>query len=633
MIIRTRVGRASPALRANFAYVACAAPDTPINSAGRFRGSFSAAQGGAVGAGRQRCGGAAAPRRAFDLKRTSILSTLAMVLALALYAEPAHGQSGARSSVQGGGGSGAQGGGKTADGGGAVSWLDCLINHPPHADAGPDKQAQVGQSVQFSASGSGDVEGSLLTCYWQFGDGGSAAGTVVWHSYASAGSYIATVTVVDECGASAVDTAQVVVSPPPPPGELKADFIVEQLVYKDPVSGEEEWQAIDVVGGEQVELGLKVKLNASPSTGPIANYYWQVDGKYPTGKEVIHQFTTSGPRTVKLTVYDAAWKSATVTKTVHVDGGMTLLSSMPSCYYTFQPQFYALDGNRLWVVSYQGQVGTAALAQATALPQMQILAAGPFTSKTGLACSNGRLFVGRGTQGVDIYQADPSAFQLLKNIAPSSFGVPQITDVCAVGDVLYAATASTTLLAIDVKDPTSPKLVATLALPWTFRLIRVQDGALLAMRAQGDLRVVDTRDPTAPSLGAAVHVGTSLSPPFAAVCGDEFVLAATGGAVRGSLVVPEAASQPILFGPLVGTQIGFMSGALSPKGRCYARSSSVLRKWDTIPPDPLPAYQMASVDVGEPTDCSVLLFDPDGPGPKSEYLLAGYWFGFRAYAP
>ena len=53
------------------------------------------------------------------------------------------------------------------------------------------------RSVSFDASTSTDPNGDALSYSWQFGDGTSATGAVVRHTYLTAGRFTATVTVDD----------------------------------------------------------------------------------------------------------------------------------------------------------------------------------------------------------------------------------------------------------------------------------------------------------------------------------------------------------------------------------------------------------------------------------------------------
>ena len=56
--------------------------------------------------------------------------------------------------------------------------------------------------VSFNANGSTDVDGDPLTYNWDFGDGNSAFGAVVNHTYTKEGNFVATLTVTDNKGAS-----------------------------------------------------------------------------------------------------------------------------------------------------------------------------------------------------------------------------------------------------------------------------------------------------------------------------------------------------------------------------------------------------------------------------------------------
>ena len=86
-----------------------------------------------------------------------------------------------------------------------------VANRPPVANAGPDQTASVGSAVTFSASGS-DPDGTVGSFSWDFGDGTSATGATVSHSYAAPGSYTATLTVMDDRGARGTDSALVTVT-------------------------------------------------------------------------------------------------------------------------------------------------------------------------------------------------------------------------------------------------------------------------------------------------------------------------------------------------------------------------------------------------------------------------------------
>jgi DNA-binding beta-propeller fold protein YncE len=104
-------------------------------------------------------------------------------------------------------------------------------------------------SATFDGSGSSDPDGTIARYEWNFGDGtsGSSTGPVATHTYASAGTYTATLTVTDDAGcsttqvftgrtvycngtAAATTTRTVTVSlsasPPPPPPPVASKFVL-----------------------------------------------------------------------------------------------------------------------------------------------------------------------------------------------------------------------------------------------------------------------------------------------------------------------------------------------------------------------------------------------------------------------
>ncbi len=64
-------------------------------------------------------------------------------------------------------------------------------------------------AVSFSAAGSSDADGTIVTYRWDFGDGGISNGANASHTYTVSGNYTATLTVTDDRGASDTDTVLV----------------------------------------------------------------------------------------------------------------------------------------------------------------------------------------------------------------------------------------------------------------------------------------------------------------------------------------------------------------------------------------------------------------------------------------
>lgn len=85
-------------------------------------------------------------------------------------------------------------------------------NSAPTARVSVDSTAvTVNETVSFDGSGSSDSDGSIVGYNWDFGDGTTATGQTVSHSYDRAGEYTVSLTVSDDDGASATDRVTITV--------------------------------------------------------------------------------------------------------------------------------------------------------------------------------------------------------------------------------------------------------------------------------------------------------------------------------------------------------------------------------------------------------------------------------------
>ncbi len=164
----------------------------------------------------------------------------------------------------------------------------CASNEAPVADAGSAKAGEAGVPVPFEGSGSFDVDGSIESYDWSFGDGNTAYGATVTHTYANAGWYTVTLAVTDDCGArSAEALAAVTVSEP------------------DPCAGKEPPVA-DAGVDRTADVGQVVNFDGRASydpDGPVGSYTWDFgDGQTANGSIVGHAFGVEGEYTVTLTV-------------------------------------------------------------------------------------------------------------------------------------------------------------------------------------------------------------------------------------------------------------------------------------------------------------------------------------------
>ncbi len=97
-------------------------------------------------------------------------------------------------------------------------------NEPPVADLAAFPEVGAAPlTVVFDGSASTDADGQRLAYDWDFGDGTSASGAVVQHTYTEAGAYPAQLTVTDTEGASALADTLITVEAVPRRDELVAN--------------------------------------------------------------------------------------------------------------------------------------------------------------------------------------------------------------------------------------------------------------------------------------------------------------------------------------------------------------------------------------------------------------------------
>lgn len=198
----------------------------------------------------------------------------------------------------------------------SASATKIVLNRPPVAMFTESAETVlVGEVVYFNASTSYDPDGTIVSYFWDFGDGTNATAVTAEHAYADDGVYTVTLTVTDNDGTPASTNATKTVAITPP-------------------------VAIFTESAETVYTGEVIAFDASESydtDGAIVSYFWDFgDGSNASGMIVDHSYADDGDYTVTLTVTDddGASASASATKTV--------LNRPPLAFFIYFPDFPVL---------------------------------------------------------------------------------------------------------------------------------------------------------------------------------------------------------------------------------------------------------------------------------------------------
>jgi PKD repeat protein len=222
-------------------------------------------------------------------------------------------------------------------------------------------------TCSLNASASSDPDGAVAGYAWTFGDGTTGAGLTATHAYAAAGSFLVTLVVTDNLGATGSASRTVTAVNAPPVASFTSSC-----------------------------TNLSCSFNGSASSdsdGSIAAYAWTFgDGSAASGATASHAYAAAGTYAVVLTVTDdlgaTATRSASVTVTalIHVgdlDGRASISGSTwsASVTVTVHSSSHALVGGATVKGSWTG--GTTASCTTAATGQCTVLrSAIPGSTKT-----------------------------------------------------------------------------------------------------------------------------------------------------------------------------------------------------------------------------------------------------------
>ena len=179
------------------------------------------------------------------------------------------------------------------------------INITVNANQAPTAVAQADATsgktpltVNFDGSTSSDVDGTVVSHEWDFGDGNTASGATAQNTFTIEGSYTVTLTVTDDLGATDSTTLAISVA--------------------DNVAPLADVQATPTSGHAPLEVFFGGNAS-SDSDGTIVSYSWDFgDGDSSADVAPAHTYATAGVYTAELTVTDDDGATGTDLVTINV---------------------------------------------------------------------------------------------------------------------------------------------------------------------------------------------------------------------------------------------------------------------------------------------------------------------------
>lgn len=206
-------------------------------------------------------------------------------------------------------------------------------NQPPVASFSfSPASPSVSEWVRFDATSSDDTDGPVVSYSWNFGDGSTDSGMMVYHRFTTAGTYTVTLRVTDDAGASNTTTQTVHVSRVEEELALLFDDDFSDadsgwLVYNDPVCEYSYSTGMYLITVKQPQklrwswapnetfpADFTVEIEAQKSSGPDGSYgiIWGSDEQ----NFFLFNINTEGWYSVDQMV-NGAWQTSVVPSTRH----------------------------------------------------------------------------------------------------------------------------------------------------------------------------------------------------------------------------------------------------------------------------------------------------------------------------
>jgi PKD repeat protein len=263
------------------------------------------------------------------------------------------------------------------------------IEAAPTAIISAPTTGQVGQPITFDGSGSTTSDNNIVSYAWNFGDGTTANGVSVTHTYSQVGSYQVSLTVTDDQGATATATQMIQIGQPLPPAAVISILTAGQAGQPTVLDGS----------------------GSTPGVGQIVKYEWNFgDGTIGSGARVVHIYIKAGSYTISLTVTNSDGLTATATQIIHIEqSSPTAIISGPTTGAVGQSIAFDGSGSTAGIgqiVQYEwnfgdGTTGTGAKVVHT------YTKAGPYIITLTVTNSDG--LTARARQIIQIEQLSPTA--------------------------------------------------------------------------------------------------------------------------------------------------------------------------------------------------------------------------------
>jgi PKD repeat protein len=184
----------------------------------------------------------------------------------------------------------------------------------PVANPGGPYFGTTGIAVSFDGTASSDQDGTVVEWNWDFGDGSTGTGATPSHTYAAAGTFTVSLTVVDNDGLSSA------------PASTTATIVEQtQIPVADPNG--------PYTGVEGREVTFDGTGSYDPDGGSIVSYAWDFgDGNTGIGANPTNVYVAAGTYTVTLTVTDDEGEvsvPATTSAVIALDVAPTALTDGP----------------------------------------------------------------------------------------------------------------------------------------------------------------------------------------------------------------------------------------------------------------------------------------------------------------